>query len=403
MKNEPKYPKSAQALLVAMQTPTPRGFTGIPVLVWGRPGEGKSSFIEQLERPDFPVVTLIASIHDPTDFSGLPVFENGKVRYAAPSWVEAFEQTGQGILFLDELTTAAPSVQAALLRVVLERKVGFHSLPAGVRIIAAANPPDLMTGGWELSPPLLNRFLHLHWGLSAEVYLEALANGFAVAQLPEIDTVLHKSAVFAWKIKVNAFLKRMPGLLSVMPVDGAYAYPTPRSWDYAISLMASCDLLGLSPSQGKSVSVFMDLLGGTVGDSTSLMFLEFVRNLKLPDPEEVLDGKVTVDVSAFNDSEIFVLFGTLNAAIAKRYSSVKLPASAIRYFEIALEVFVLGKRDLIYVSLKQAASNGLLGATVSVASKNKDPKVRTEALAMIGKVFEDPTLSQFIELLEPTQ
>jgi len=155
-----KYPTGAAALLIAIQTPAPKGQIGIPVLLWGRPGVGKSSFLEGLDQADFPVLTLIASIHDPTDFSGLPIHKKGMVRYAIPEWVKKFEKQEEGLLFLDELTTAPPAVQAALLRVVLERKVGFHTLPDKVRIVAAANPPNLMTGGWDLSPPLRNRFIH---------------------------------------------------------------------------------------------------------------------------------------------------------------------------------------------------------------------------------------------------
>jgi MoxR-like ATPase len=146
----------ALELMLAMQTPTPKGYWGVPVLVWGTPGTGKSTFIESLQRDGFPVYTMIASLHDPTDFNGLPVLHNGRMRFAPPEWVYLFEEHGQGILFLDELTTAPPTVQAALLRLVLERKVGAHSLPAGVRIVAAANPPDIAASGWELSPPLAN-------------------------------------------------------------------------------------------------------------------------------------------------------------------------------------------------------------------------------------------------------
>jgi predicted AAA+ superfamily ATPase len=51
-------PHGALELLIALQTPSPKGHRGIPVLVWGQPGVGKSSFIEQLARPDYPVVTI---------------------------------------------------------------------------------------------------------------------------------------------------------------------------------------------------------------------------------------------------------------------------------------------------------------------------------------------------------
>ena len=53
-------PKGAEELLIALQTPSPKGHWGIPALLWGAPGEGKSSFVESLKGPDFPVVTPIA-------------------------------------------------------------------------------------------------------------------------------------------------------------------------------------------------------------------------------------------------------------------------------------------------------------------------------------------------------
>lgn len=100
------YASGAIELLIALQTPSPKGYRGVPALVWGAPGTGKSTFIESLAGERFPVITLIASLHDPTDFNGLPVLVDGRVHFAPPEWVHEFEQHGQGILFLDELTTA---------------------------------------------------------------------------------------------------------------------------------------------------------------------------------------------------------------------------------------------------------------------------------------------------------
>ncbi|MFN4033681.1 MAG: ATP-binding protein, partial [Fimbriimonadales bacterium] len=115
------YASGATELLIALSTPSPKGYRGIPALVWGAPGTGKSTFVESLAREDYPVVTVIASLHDPTDFNGLPVLHDGRVRFAPPEWAFIFETPKQGVLFLDELTTAPPTVQAALLRLVLER------------------------------------------------------------------------------------------------------------------------------------------------------------------------------------------------------------------------------------------------------------------------------------------
>lgn len=393
-------PTSANALLIALQTPAPKGHRGIPVLLWGRPGVGKSSFLEDLARENFPVLTLIASIHDPTDFSGLPIHEAGKVRYAIPEWVEQFGEEGEGILFLDELTTAPPSVQAALLRVVLERKVGFHDLPAKVRIVAAANPPDLMTGGWELTPPLRNRFVHLQWDLPVGVYLNALENGFEEAVLPQIEEEQHQSLLPKWKLLVAAFLKRSPDLLHTTPDSDPYTFASPRSWDFVASLMASCELLEVSPLQkGEHTKTCVELLRGCLGEGPAITFLEFLQNLKLPDPIEVLDGIIKVDVKKLNDSELYVFFGALNRVLKSRFERADFYESVLRYFDITQAVFDDGRRDVIYVSLRRIVRANLLMKAMSNAKKHSQ-KAYNKLMRGINVLFVDEGLSEFVAFFE---
>ena len=66
---------------------------------------------------DLPLTTVIASVHEPSDFSGLPIVgddpaEQG-VPMAPPDWAVRLVRAGRGLLFLDELSTAPPAVQAA--------------------------------------------------------------------------------------------------------------------------------------------------------------------------------------------------------------------------------------------------------------------------------------------------
>lgn len=398
------YPNGAHALLIALQTPGLKGQTGIPVLLWGRPGVGKSSFLEALDRPDFPVLTLIASIHDPTDFSGLPVHHDGKVHYAVPEWVKLFEGEGVGLLFLDELTTAPPSVQAALLRVVLERKVGFHALPPGVRIVAAANPPDLMSGGWELSPPLRNRFVHLQWDLSVGAYLVALEQGFPEAELPTIDAGIHAAILPEWKYRIAAFLKRSPDLLHTSPESDPYAFASPRSWDFVAALLTSCEMLEEAPVNGRAGSrACLELLKGCIGEGVAIPFMEFLKNLKLPDPQEVLAGRVNVDVATLDDSELYVLFGGLNRVLHHAAAEEKVLGPALRYLETVKSVIENGRQDLIYVPLVNALQQGWIGKAQSAASaiSAEDPGIKRRLTALIGELFALDGLLEYTEIISP--
>ena len=102
----------------------------VPVLLWGPPGAGKSSAVEDMCRSiDLTFEVVIASIREPSDFSGLPVITENGVEFAPPRWAKTLAEAGNGLLFLDEISTAPPAVQAALLRVVLERVVGDLALP----------------------------------------------------------------------------------------------------------------------------------------------------------------------------------------------------------------------------------------------------------------------------------
>jgi AAA domain (dynein-related subfamily) len=397
MKN---LPKGAEALLIALNTPSIHGTIGVPVLIWGKPGEGKSSFLEGLARPNFPVLTIIASIHDPTDFSGLPIVREDKVHYAMPEWIETFGYDGSGILFLDELTTAPPSVQAALLRVVLERKVGFHELPKEVRIVSAANPPDLMTGGWELSPPLRNRFVHLQWELSAEVYKEALISGYPKADLPYIDEREHTEKLQEYRLLLHAFLERNPNLLSSSPEVDRYGFATPRSWDYAVRLMASCAVLGMAPlGENKTDSrVFIELLAGCVGEGIAANFVGYMKNLKMPSPQKVLDREMVADLRSLNESELFLLFTGFRTLLRKDLPNDQLLRRGKVLMDLVNQVNALNRKDIIFPAMRHLAKEEHFLARM-IASSANDPKARQEVMAFISGFFSDEGFNDYVNIL----
>src|SRR5581483_4951918 len=158
-----------------------------PVLLWGAPGTGKTSAIRAMaEVMGLPCEPVIASIRAPSDFAGLPIVVGGEVRFAPPAWARRLAEAGRGLLFLDELSTAPPAVQAALLRVVLERVVGDLELPAEVAVVAAANPPEQAADGWDLSAPLANRLCHLSWDVDPRAVADGLAGGWMPPRVPEL-------------------------------------------------------------------------------------------------------------------------------------------------------------------------------------------------------------------------
>ncbi|MFE3473143.1 MULTISPECIES: MoxR family ATPase [unclassified Streptomyces] len=262
----------------------------LPVLLWGEPGIGKTAALTQLAASlDLPLTTVIASVHEPSDFSGLPVVGDDPAEHgipmAPPDWAVRLVRAGRGLLFLDELSTAPPAVQAALLRLVLERRIGSLQLPPGVRIVAAANPRSSAADGWELSPPLANRFVHLQWAHDHEVVVRGLGGIWPRTTLPRLDPDRLPEAVEFARRAVCGLLAARPALVHRLPTTETRrggAWPSPRSWDMTLNLVA------FSVAAGSSRDVLSLLVRGTVGDGPGLELLASLDRMDLPDPEELL-------------------------------------------------------------------------------------------------------------------
>jgi hypothetical protein len=298
-------------------------------------------------------------------------------------------------LFLDELTTAPPSVQAALLRVILERKVGFRPLPKGVRVVAAANPPDQVVGGWELSPPLRNRFVHIRWELSGEIYQKALREGFGQPSLPAIDPDAHAEAEKFWRRMVEVFLRRYPHLAKTNPSDEEYAFASPRTWDFAIALMASCDLLGKAPKPGqKGSEVFLNLVEGCVGKGAAVAFAHFLQTLRLPDPDELLDGKIPLDLKGFRDDELYVFFSALADALVRRQKKLTFVNDILVFLRLVKQVSHDGRIDVIFAPLRQVAQSSLFLQAMKIATRKGQSEELRQAMV---SAFEETPLKEFVD------
>ncbi|MEV6175844.1 MoxR family ATPase [Streptomyces sp. NPDC052015] len=294
--SEPRPDEQLEALTLAVAA-------DLPVLLWGEPGIGKTAALTQLAASlDLPLTTVIASVHEPTDFSGLPIVgDDPEVRgvpMAPPQWAVELVRAGRGLLFLDELSTATPAVQAALLRVVLERKVGALQLPPGVRIVAAANPRASAADGWELSPPLANRFVHLYWMHDREVVVRGLGGVWPRAEPPRLVPERLPEAVALARRAVCGFLEARPTLIHRLPTTETRrggAWPSPRSWEAALTLLA----FGTAASVSRDVLAL--LVRGAVGDGPGLELLAHLDRMDLPDPESLLADPASAELPERGD------------------------------------------------------------------------------------------------------
>lgn len=320
----------------------------VPVLIWGAPGTGKTSTIEALgEKLGLPVEVVIASIREPSDFSGLPIISGDSVKMAPPAWAKRLAEEGKGILFLDEISTAPPAVQAALLRVVLDRVVGDLPLPDGVSVIAAANPPEQAAGGWDLTPPLANRFCHIDWQINPREWVEGMMSGFSV-KLPFILPVDWEKHLPQANALIASFVQHRPHLLFQYPKEESIAgraWPSPRSWTMAARLLAAAN----SADADEETSAV--LLSGMVGSGPALEFLAWKKGMDLPDPEDLLKHPDKFQLPLRGDQAFAVLSSVTAAALSNLTKERWLAA-----WKILAAAADQGGKDIAAVSAKSLAA-----------------------------------------------
>ena len=288
---------------------------GIPVLLWGDPGTGKTHTIEAFaQRAGWQTVSVIASIHDPTDFAGLPVRTDAGVVFEPPAWARrTAEYDGVSLVFFDEVNTATPATQNALMRVVLKGQVGDLDLGEGVRFAAAANPPSQNSAAWDLSAPLANRFAHLDWPVGFEDWKAGYLSGWPAPEPFDLDpAAVDPYTTEMVKLLQASFLATRPALLCEVPQNGAAprGWPSPRSWERLAHCLAIADTAQVSDNIRLLVAVAL------VGDGAAAEYLAYLRNLDLPDPNQLLTHPATFGELRRTDQQLAALDAVVAAAAA---------------------------------------------------------------------------------------
>ena len=243
-----------------------------PIFLWGPPGIGKSDIIKQLGADTGAhVIDIRLSLWEPTDIKGIPYFDsnNGTMKWAPPAELPNAEFAAKHeriILFMDEMNSAAPSVQAAAYQLVLNRKVGTYELPDNVVMVAAGNRETDKGVTYRMPAPLANRFVHLEMAIDWDDWFDWAT-----------ENKIHKDVV-----GFLTFSKK--DLYDFDPKSSSRAFATPRSWSFVSELLVDDDC---------DESTLGDLTSGAIGEGLAGKFMAHRKVAsKMPNPTDILSGKV---------------------------------------------------------------------------------------------------------------
>lgn len=298
------------------------------VFLWGPPGIGKSSVVKKVAKDcKLELVDLRISQLAPTDLRGLPFIEKGQAKFAPPSFLPT---TGRGILCVDEFNMASPSMMGIAQQLILDRQVGDYSVPEDWFIIAAGNRTEDRAAVSQMPAPVANRFIHFN-----------------------VDADLASWKEYAIKTGVNeqiiSFLNFRPQLLFNFNKN-ATAWPSPRSWEFANTLL----------------DVDIDI-EAAVGGGTAAEFYAYQSIYsRLPDVDAVIAGE-SVDVP----TEPSLMYAVCGALVSRS----KTPAGFFNAVK-----WLIGGTTEDYVGLFMGdaliamKANNLQGAFIKLAAKDSQIK-----------------------------
>lgn len=251
-------------------------FKTIPTaFLWGPAGIGKSEGVYQLADiinkitgKSVTVTDVRLLLFSPVDLRGVPVADSNRkfTNWLMPSIFDMNDSRDViNILFLDELSAAPQSVQAAAYQICLDRKIGEHKLPDNCIVIAAGNRTTDKSVSYKMPMALCNRLMHFEICVDFSSWKAwAYANG--------IDE------------RIIGYLSFANDKLCIEPGTSDIAYPTPRSWSFASNILKAMNCS--TPKEAHS------LISGCVGNDTAIEFENWCKVFRtLPSIDDIMKGR----------------------------------------------------------------------------------------------------------------
>lgn len=286
---------SVRLLSICLQMGLHGGERVVPMLI-GPPGIAKTKGVEAIcdalaekLKIEFPYEIYSAPQIQAEDIMGLPVpiMDEGRTAFFPLKIGQKIVKAGAGVLAFDEFGSVSPAVEAATLNVFQGGVIGEETLPHSVAIMGMMNPEDQASNGRGLGIASVNRLCMMTWTLQPAAWYDFMLGGKGLSVDVE---VLPKD----WEEKfghiarslVVSYIRRNPGQLLEAPKehDVSKAWPSPRSWETAARLLAATMAVG----ERKESDLSHLAVEGCVGAGAAESFMQWVINMNLPDPEELL-------------------------------------------------------------------------------------------------------------------
>ncbi len=255
-------------------------FSMIPApMLWGPPGIGKSDSIKQIAEQihlksgkEVYITDVRLNLFNPIDLRGIPVANEDKTLavWLKPKIFDMNQsQEVVNILFLDEISAAPQTVQAAAYQITLDRMIGEHKLPDNCIVIAAGNRTTDHSVAYKMPNALANRLIHIEVASDFESWSNwAMQNSVHPLVLGYL--AFDNSKLYQEDLDVNQV-----------------AFPTPRSWMFVSNILKL-----MCSEEDESVDKHYSKIAGCVGTAVATEFLAYCKTPKsLPIVQDIFDGK----------------------------------------------------------------------------------------------------------------
>lgn len=380
------------AILTPMGDPhNPNCIWGAPVCFWGLPAVAKSDKIKQASAEcGLANGVILPGQRQPEDFAGVlvpdPKSETGVRSECLIRAITLLNLYKKGVLFIDEVSTATPATQGAMLGMVNDRQVGDVRMEPGIRILLAANPPKYSAGGWKLEPPMANRMCHVQVKCPpVREWIEWLTSEGTqqTTDVTATEAIIQDKWASSYsnvKGRLVGFIHSNQTLLHMEPPpeteQSSYCWTSPRTLWIAARLRAAAEILGVTDK-------VRDLIvEGCIGSGTYEAWMAWERSNDLPTPEEALDGRWSPTVSR-PDVSLAVL-----TSVTQYVTNIRSKEEAV---ERACQAWPLFQRfidmkmgDFTITSAKALVNKGL--------SRSDDTRIRNVAEPVIQWMIDNQVL-----------